>query len=103
MADHSSFMDWSPAKPEPTFNPYQGNYMPGGWPADPPTPTTGVFARPRPEGFLPKAKRICFGLATGSKIIASFVAVPLYCIVRQIRQQQKRPAKPQRPKNPIQG
>lgn len=103
MADHSSFMDWSPAKPEPTFNPYQGNYMPGGWPAEPPTPTTGVFARPRPEGFLPKAKRICFGLATGSKIIASFVAVPLYCIVRQVRQQQKRPAKPQRSKNPIQG
>lgn len=99
-------MDWSPAKPEPVFDPYHGNYyMPGGWPADPPPPTTGVFARPRPEGFLPKAKRVCFGLATGSKIIASAVAVPLYCIVRRVRQQQKQKqlAKPQRhPNKPIQ-
>ncbi|KEF61565.1 uncharacterized protein A1O9_03133 [Exophiala aquamarina CBS 119918] len=104
MADHSSFMDWSPAKPEPRFDPYQRDYyIPGGWPEDPPPPTTGVFARPRPDGLFPKAKRVCFGLATGSKIIASVVAVPLYCIVRRVRQHQKQPAKPQRhPKKPIQ-
>ncbi|OQU99651.1 Ulp1 protease family, catalytic domain-containing protein [Cladophialophora immunda] len=69
MADTSSFMDWHPQTPPPAHNPYQGRYIPGGWPVDPPTPappTAGVFMPPRRpspiEHIIPVAKRICAGL-----------------------------------------
>lgn len=85
-------MEWTPAKPDPAFNPYLDNYyVPGGWPADPPPRTAGVFARPQPEGFfLPKAKKLCYGIAIAGMVVASAVAVPVYSIVRQVRQQQQR-------------
>ncbi|OAP57052.1 hypothetical protein AYL99_09165 [Fonsecaea erecta] len=69
MADDSGFMDWHPQTPPPAHNPYQGDYMPGGWPVDlptPPPPTAGIFMpsrRPSPlDHILPVAKRICAGL-----------------------------------------
>lgn len=110
MADISSFMDWSPQTPPVPHNPYQGLYMPGGWPVDPPTspqPTTGIFARREPEGlFLPAAKRVCSGLGHALGVgyhtfqavtVQTFNAtsVRLHAVVRQVRQQQHRRA--QRP------
>jgi hypothetical protein len=99
MADvsFSSLMDWQPQTPPPAFNPYPGNYMPGGWPAEPPTPPfrdTGLFAIPRrrsrlEELVVPIAKRVCTGLAKATVAIATtVVAVPAYLIVRQVRRHQ---------------
>ncbi|OCT55014.1 hypothetical protein CLCR_02763 [Cladophialophora carrionii] len=107
MADDSSFMDWAPQTPPPLFNPYQGDYMPGGWPQQPPTPqfrTTGLFDPPRRrtrlEDFLrpvlPAAKRVCTGLIRATiNATATVVTVPTYAIVRQVRHmQQARRARP---------
>ncbi|KIW47554.1 uncharacterized protein PV06_00244 [Exophiala oligosperma] len=100
MADSSSFMDWSPATPEPRFNPYPENYVPGGWPEpgpQVPPPTTGVFARrPPPSGFVQTAKRVCRGL--GAVITGGFhlvVQEPTYAIVRRVRERQRRQPRPQ--------
>lgn len=98
-------MDWAPQTPPPVHNPYQGDYMPGGWPVDPPTPpplTAGTFAVRRPAtGLLPFAKRVCQGLGTIVKRVAvtasrhtvdatTVVAtVPAYYIVRSIQQQRR--------------
>ena len=50
------------------FDCYGQEYMPGGWPAEPPTPTANVFARPADPGyFLPGAKKMCRGLAIAAK------------------------------------
>ncbi|KAK5065082.1 hypothetical protein LTR84_000918 [Exophiala bonariae] len=94
-----SRMDWTPQKADPPFNPYPGQYMPGGWPATPPPQTTGVFARPRPPGVLfPAAKRVCHGLASTSQTVVDTAAVPVYGIVRRVRRQQHiRQSTPQRP------
>ncbi|EXJ62840.1 hypothetical protein A1O7_03281 [Cladophialophora yegresii CBS 114405] len=101
MADNSSFMDWVPQTPPPLFNPYQGDYMPGGWPQQPPTPqfrTTGLFdpvrRRTRLEEFLlpvlPAAKRVCRGLIRATiNATATVVTVPTYAIVRQVRHMQR--------------
>ncbi|KIX10442.1 uncharacterized protein Z518_01524 [Rhinocladiella mackenziei CBS 650.93] len=110
MADNSSFMDWSPATPPPVHSPYQGDYMPGGWPVDSPTPppTVGVFAiRTTPYGsILPAAKRICQGIgaavtcgihaaATVSKYTVdtttTVVTVPTHYVARQVAQRQQEP------------
>ncbi|RVX68095.1 hypothetical protein B0A52_08234 [Exophiala mesophila] len=88
MADFSSFMDWAPATPPPTIDPYPEDYIPGGWVDNLAIPAAGVFARSAPEGFLPKAKRLCFGLAQTTQYLANIAATPLYCIVRRVRKQQ---------------
>ena len=63
-----SGMDWVPTTPPKPFDCYGGEYMPGGWPAEPPTPTANVFARPADPGyFLPGAKKVCRGLAIAAK------------------------------------
>ncbi|KIW71289.1 hypothetical protein PV04_03472 [Phialophora macrospora] len=116
MADDSSFMDWQPQTPPPQFNPYQGDYMPGGWPQQPPTPpfrTTGLFDAPRRRTrleeyllpVLPAAKRVCTGLVRATiNATATIVTVPTYAIVRQVRHlQQARRARPlpqQAPRHP---
>lgn len=87
MADFSSFMDWTPSTPPPTYNPYPKDYIPGGWIDTPAPAPVGVFARSAPEGILPKAKRLCFGLAQTTQLLANFAATPLYCIVRRVRKQ----------------
>ena len=107
MADSSSFMDWEPQTPEPAFNPYQGDYMPGGWPAEPSTPpkrTTGAFDPPRRRGrlddVLPVAKRVCVSLLRTTvatvTVASKIVTVPTYAVVREVRRRQaeraRRPA-----------
>ena len=63
-----SGMDWAPTTPPKPFDCYGQEYMPGGWPAEPPTPTANVFARPADPGyFLPGAKKMCRGLAIAAK------------------------------------
>ena len=101
--EFDSYMEWTPQKPDPPFNPYLDQYIPGGWPADPPSRTSGVFARPQPPGLLlPAAKKVCRGLAVTSQVLVSVAAVPIYAVVRRVRrrQQQVRQARPQRPVRP---
>ena len=116
MADYSSFMDWSPATPPRSNDPYSTDYVPGGWPAEPSTPppsTVDVVARrPAPSGFLPTAKRLCqglgaavaFGYITATSIsryavhaTTAVVTVPTYSIVRRVQQRQRR-RRPQPPR-----
>ncbi|KAL2429016.1 hypothetical protein ABEF95_011541 [Exophiala dermatitidis] len=120
MADHSFSMDWSPPTPEPVHNPYQGDYVPGGWPVAPPTPppqTAGVFAkRPAPDGgILPAAKRVCRGLFSlgfaATSLVSKYTisatctvaAVPAYYVVRQVQQRQheQRNQRPRRQRAPV--
>ncbi|KAJ9612181.1 hypothetical protein H2200_003778 [Cladophialophora chaetospira] len=106
MADNSSFMDWEPQTPPPPFNPYQGQYVPGGWPMTPPPPqTTGLFDPPRRRtrtewllDQLPDPKRLCQQIARGAyRAATTVVTVPTVAVVRQVRQlQQARAARPPR-------
>lgn len=118
MADSSSFMDWCPPTPEPVHNPYQGNYMPGGWPVNPPAqpaPTAGIFAAKREaSGILPTAKRVCRGLfslgLTATALVSQYtisatrtvVSIPAYYVVRQVQQRQReqRHQRPRRQRTP---
>ena len=105
MADNSSFMDWHPQTPPAPFNPYQGDYMPGGWPEErptpppalPPFPTRAIVEPARRRGpleeyIMPAAKRVCTGLFGASVATFTFttaaVAVPAYAIVREVRRRQ---------------
>ncbi len=106
MADSSSIMDWAPQTPPPRFNPYPGQYVPGGWPATPPPPqTTGLFDPPRKRtyiehvlGVLPVAKRACtFFVRTTFNVAAAVVTVPTITVVRRVQQMRRaRAARPQR-------
>jgi hypothetical protein len=76
-------MEWTPATPPRLFDCYGQDYIPGGWPIDPPTPTANVFARPAEPGFfLPAAKRICRSIAWAFNIT---VAEPSHMITRRVR------------------
>ncbi|EXJ80322.1 hypothetical protein A1O1_08465 [Capronia coronata CBS 617.96] len=105
MADSSSLMDWCPPTPEPVYDPYQGDYMPGGWPFEPAAksaPTPGTFAVKRPQtGLLPTAKRVCRGLfslgLTATAVLSQYthnatltiVNIPTYYVVRRVQQRQR--------------
>ena len=117
-----SGMDWAPTTPPRPFDCYGQEYMPGGWPADAPTPTANVFARPADPGyFLPGAKKMCRGLAiaakytfdtalyttttisssayTGAVVATSYaVAKPTSRIVREVnlRRRSRKPSTPTR-------
>src|SRR5271170_6018609 len=80
------------------YTPYPSGYVPGGWPAPP--PTSGLFARADPESFaVVSAKRLCKGIAKCFTITATFTTITIASIVRGIRSAQlRRPRLPQRTK-----
>lgn len=117
MADSSSFMDWQPQTPPPLFNPYQGDYMPGGWPLENPTPpappSPGWLPPPRRrtpiDYILPATKRICtglFGAAAGAtrrtiNATTTVVIVSTVTIVHRLQAYRREQRRGQRARRPV--